>query len=266
MIYYNKDMFEKDGVPLPKPGWTYDDFLSAAKALTHDGKYGFAVSVPDVFFSFAKSAGAQYLNDKGELDLTNDGIKAAFQAYADLIAKDKVAPLFAPSGTTSGSLATGRFTAGDAAMMVTGPWSLINLKSKVDFTIGIAPLPAGTAGSISLSAGSGFGIATTSKNKDAAWKAIQVLTGPDAEQYLAENGRAFAARKANQKDWYNVAADGVVGAQEAIPAALAEAQPYKTTPEWNTVSTLFEQYAPLAFNGSQTGAQVLDTIQQLSSQ
>ena len=41
-----------------------------------------------------------YLNDKGELDLTNDAMKAAFQSYADLVAKDKVAPLFAPSGNT----------------------------------------------------------------------------------------------------------------------------------------------------------------------
>ncbi len=61
-------------------------------------------------------------------------------------------------------------------------------------------------------------------------------------------------------------AGGVFGAHEAISAALENAEPYKTTPEWNAVSSLFEQYAPLAFSGSQTAGQVLDTIQQLSSQ
>jgi ABC-type glycerol-3-phosphate transport system substrate-binding protein len=33
------------------------------------------------------------------------------------------------------------------------------------------------------------------ENRDAAWKAIQVMTGPDAEKYLAGAGRTFAARK-----------------------------------------------------------------------
>jgi ABC-type glycerol-3-phosphate transport system substrate-binding protein len=82
----------------------------------------------------------------------------------------------------------------------------------------MAPVLVREAGSITLSAG--FGISTTSAHKDEAWKAIQVMTGPEAEQYLAEAGRAFAARKEFQKYWYDVAAAGVVGAREALPAAL----------------------------------------------
>jgi hypothetical protein len=92
------------------------------------------------------------------------------------------------------------------------------------------------------------------------------MTGPDAERYLAEAGRAFPARSAFQSYWYTVAADGVVGAQEAIPAALKTAEPFTTTPNWSTVSALFLQYAPLAYVGSQTPAQVLDTIQNLATQ
>ena len=92
------------------------------------------------------------------------------------------------------------------------------------------------------------------------------MTGPEAEQYLAEAGRAFAARKDFQKFWYDVAAVGVVGAREALPAALKTAEPYVTTPNWATVAALFEQYAPLAFGGSEQPGKVLDTIQNLASQ
>jgi ABC-type glycerol-3-phosphate transport system substrate-binding protein len=151
-------------------------------------------------------------------------------------------------------------------MIVDGPWQLINLKNSVKFTIGLAPVPAGAAGSITVTAGSGFGISQTSQHKDEAWKAIQILTGPEAEQYLASQGRAFAARTEDQQYWYAAAATGVDNAQPGLTAALKGTVPYVTTPTWNTVNNLFEQYMPLALGGQQTGAQVLATINQLANQ
>jgi ABC-type glycerol-3-phosphate transport system substrate-binding protein len=266
VLYYNQDMFTKAGVPLPKPGWTEAEFNSAAKALTKDGNYGFAVSMPDAFIAFALSKGAKYLDADGQVDLTNPGMKQAFADYVKLVTTDKVAAVYAASGTQSSTIANGRFTSGAAAMYVDGPWQLINIKKKAAFTLGVAPIPVRSAGSITVSAGSGFGIATTSKHKDEAWKAVQVMTGPDAEKYLAEAGRAFPARKDFQKYWYDTAAQGVVGAHDAIDTALKTARPYITTPNWSTVASLFEQYAPLAFAGSEAPDKVLDTVQQLATQ
>jgi hypothetical protein len=57
VIYYNRDMFERAGVPLPQPGWTEADFMRDARALTKDGAFGFAVSEPDAFMVFARSKG-----------------------------------------------------------------------------------------------------------------------------------------------------------------------------------------------------------------
>lgn len=266
ILYYNHDMFAQAGLPFPKVGWTEADYNKAAVALTKNGHYGAVVSVPDAFMVFARSKGAHYLDDRGQLSLDNDGLKAAFTDYVDLVKTSKVAPLFPASGTLSSTVANGRFTAGDVAMYVDGPWQLINVKKKAGFKVGVAPVPARAAGSLSVSAGSGFGIASTSKHKDEAWKAIQVMTGPDAEKYLAENGRAFPARIEFQKYWLQTAADGVVGAGEGIDAALKTAEPYITTANWATVASLFEQYAPLAFAGSDTPAHVLETIQQLATQ
>jgi multiple sugar transport system substrate-binding protein len=266
VLYYNRDMFEKAGLPLPQPDWTEADFLRDAKALTKDGAFGFAVSEPDALMVFARSKGAQYLDAKGQLDLNNAGMKNAFAQYVALVSKDKVAPLLPASGVQSSSVANGRFTSGNVAMYVDGPWQVLNIRKKANFTVGMAPVPVREAGSISLSAGSGFGISTTSAHKDEAWKAIQVMTGPEAEQYLAEAGRAFAARKDFQKYWYDVAAAGVIGAHEALPAALKTAEPYVTTPNWAVVASLFEQYAPLAFGGTEEPGKVLDTIQSLANQ
>lgn len=265
VVYYNRDLFEKYGVPLPKIGWTQADFLAAAKALTRDGNYGIALTSGD-WLPFALSDGASYLTEDGALNFTDAALQQAFQAYVDLAAKEGVAPPIAASGQSTATLAEGRFMSGSVGMYLSGPWSIITLRNSTKFSAGLAPLPAGKAGSITLSAGSGFGIAKTSQHKDEAWKAIQVLTGPEAEQYLASQGRALPARTAQQGYWFDVAAEGVAGAREAIAAALATAKPYRTTANWNTVSELLEQYAPLAFSGSQSGAQVLETVQSLADE
>lgn len=39
VLYYNKDMFDAAGVPLPTPGWSVEEFMAAAEALTMDGEY-----------------------------------------------------------------------------------------------------------------------------------------------------------------------------------------------------------------------------------
>jgi multiple sugar transport system substrate-binding protein len=266
LIYYNADAFKEAGLAPPKAGWTVADFVKDAKALTQGTKFGYSLGGVDQVVAWAASAGATYLND-GKLDLTNQKFADAFQSYVDLVAKEKVAPLIPSSGSMQlGDVSRGRFASGDVAMVIDGPWQVINLKNSAKFRIGLAPLPAGAAGSITVSAGSGFGIATSSEHPEEAWKAIQVLTGPEAQQYLASQGRAFASRTAFQKYWYEAAASGIENAQEGLDAALKDAKPYVTTANWNTVNNLFEQYQPLAMNGSQTAAQVLETITKLSAQ
>jgi ABC-type glycerol-3-phosphate transport system substrate-binding protein len=266
ITYYNADMFKKAGIAAPAPGWTVADMEKDAKALTSGSTYGFGVGGVDQVASWAESAGAPYLTSSGDLDLTNAKLVAAYQDYVDLVAKDKVAPLQAASGGAQiGDMSRGGFAAGNIAMMIDGPWQLINLKNSVKFTMGIAPVPAGAAGAIGVTAGSGFGIAATSPHQDEAWKAIQILTGPDAEQYLASQGRAFAARIADQQYWY-ANADGVDNVKPAMAAALKTAVPEVTTANWNTVNNLFEQYEPLALAGKQTAADTLATISKLANQ
>ena len=51
VMFYNHDLFVKEGVKLPKPGWTEADFMAAARALTKNGNYGFAISEPDAFMA-----------------------------------------------------------------------------------------------------------------------------------------------------------------------------------------------------------------------
>lgn len=264
VIYYNQDAFEAAGIPLPKPGWTLAEFTDAAKKLTKDGKYGFGVT-PVNYSVMASAWGDKYVNAAGELDLVNPDAVAAADRLIGFAAKDKIAPLV-PSGNDAGTVIQGRFNSGNIAMYVDGPWSIIGMKGEVKFKVGLATLPRDKGELAAVTAGSGFGIATTSKNKDAAWKAIQVLTSPEALSYLAEQGRALPARTAAQSSWYNVAAKDITNGGEALDYSLAHSIPYAITSNWAMVENLFNQYFPPAFAGSADAKQTMETIQSLAQQ
>jgi multiple sugar transport system substrate-binding protein len=259
VIYYNKDMFTKAGVPLPQPGWTTDDFLAAAKKLTSGDKYGFAAfPVIDWTLPFATSGfGVNPVSQDGKLDLTNPRFVAAMRWYADLVQKQKVAPSI--PATNDATWPINQFLSGNTAMTVDGPWDLINAKAQAKFQLGIVPVPAGPNGSRTVTAGSGFGISRNCKYPEQTMKAISVITGPDAQQYLGEQGRAFPARTAQQQYWYK---NAVPGAQEALEKANQGSEPYRTTAKWNQVSQLFMQYGIQAINGQEPVETWLKNVQQ----
>jgi ABC-type glycerol-3-phosphate transport system substrate-binding protein len=255
VMFYNKDLFQKYHVPLPSANWTYADFLQDAQQLTHGNDYGFvATSYPDAWLPFALANGAKYLASDGKLDLTNPQLADAFQNYAKLVYQYHVAPTISvPQATQTPSL----WQAGHIAMVVDGPWDLINDKQTVNFKFGIVPLPRQKS-AVTLTAGSGFGISATTQHPDDAWKAVSVLTGADAEQYLATQGRAFSARKAQQQYWYK---NAVLGSQATLQQAISESTPYVTTSNWNQASTLIAQYGVNVLSGQQTAAQALQQVQ-----
>lgn len=261
LIFYNKDLFDKYHVAYPTANWTYNDFLSDAQKMTSGNNYGFiATSYPDGWLPFTASAGARYITPAGKLDLNNSQLSNAFQNYAKLVYQYHVSPMVTvPQATGTGAI----WSAGNIGMMIDGPWDLINYKNTVKFKFGIARIPAQSDGSVSLVAGSGFGISANSQHAADAFKAISVLTGPTAEQYLATQGRAFSARTAQQQYWYK---NAVPGTRSVLSATLQDSVPETSTANWNEAATLLTQYGLTVMNGQQTAQKVFNNIQsQLNS-
>jgi multiple sugar transport system substrate-binding protein len=259
VMFYNADRFREAGVPVPATDWTVDDFLAAAQTLTSGGKHGFAVypTIDSVIPWSLSLEGAEPVNAEGELELTQPGFVAAVQWYTDLVTQRKVAPQVVASSDPTPALSS--FIAGDAAMVIDGPWQLVNVVDQAAFEVGVATIPAGTSGSHSQVAGSGFGISQTCEEPEAALRAISVLTGPEALQYLAEQGRAFPARTAQQEAWYS---PELAGAKEGLQAAIANGVPAPATENYTQVSQLFQQYGVEAVNGQQAVPEFLSTVQQ----
>ena len=261
VVFYNKAMFQKYHVPLPTNNWTYAQFLQDAQQMTRGNDYGYMDSPSiDAFLPFALSSGAQYLTSNGQLDFKgNSQLAAALQEFAKPVYQYRVSPAVSVPQAAN---ATFLWQAGNIGMVIDGPWDLINTKANAKFDFGIAPIPSQPQGETTVVAGSGFGISTTTQYPDDAWKAISVLTGPEAEQYLASTGRAFAARTAQQQYWYK---NAVPGAQTTLDYALAHSVPETTTSNWNEVSTLFTQYGVQVFAGRLSPDSALSNIQNQAS-
>jgi multiple sugar transport system substrate-binding protein len=89
VLYYNKDAFDKAGVPYPTPDWEWSDLVDAARKLTvksgnNTVQYGFggfyawhATYVPAI-----KAFGGTFFKD-GRVHLRTEAASKAFRAYLD---------------------------------------------------------------------------------------------------------------------------------------------------------------------------------------
>jgi multiple sugar transport system substrate-binding protein len=144
-VLYNKELFKQAGLPAPKAGWTWDDYVATAKKLTDASKGTFGAGWPATgdedtvwrIWPMIWSAGGDVLSQDGK-SVGYDGasgLKAL--TTAQQLAKDKSVYL----DKTSGSEQLYRvFNNNRMAMVPAGPWELPDvITAKVDY--GVVPMP-----------------------------------------------------------------------------------------------------------------------------
>jgi ABC-type glycerol-3-phosphate transport system substrate-binding protein len=234
LLYYNKTLFQKAGVPLPKENWTWNDFLTTAKAMTRevDGNQVHGFAAPNLFNRLVVwiwSNGGDYANaDVTESLLTKAETVEAIQWYADLIHKYKVAPRISEPANLNWDRE--QFYGGRVAMYTDGPWNFVNVRSKLKDDWDITLLPRGKAGSIAWVAGSGFGISSNCKEKQEAYRVIKFLTSTESLSKLAKAGRGYPARVSAVPAFYRK--DVPPAHQELIQKQAETARPFKVNANW----------------------------------
>ncbi|WP_195574711.1 ABC transporter substrate-binding protein [Paenibacillus sp. 1001270B_150601_E10] len=181
VVYYNKDLFDKAGVPYPKSGWTWDDLQATAKKLNNPDESisGFAFSgTPDPydFEMFLWGNGTAYVGDNGSLqgNLNSDKSIEVLAMFQNML-KDGYAITTEGSGSTE-------MKSGKVAMFTNGAWSIGGLK-EAGINFGIVELPAFKNGSaVSIVSSSGISMSKNSKNKEAAWEFIKFWTSEEANK------------------------------------------------------------------------------------
>jgi multiple sugar transport system substrate-binding protein len=142
-IFYRKDVLEKAGVEPPK---TWAELRTAAKKLTSGKQYGFAFNATADYEGAWQFLPAMWSNGGDETDLKSPQVAGALQLWKDLV----------DDGSASKSVVNWKqsdvndqFIAGNAAMMLNGPWQEPALdKAKVDYAV--VPFPVDQAGQTSV--------------------------------------------------------------------------------------------------------------------
>ena len=77
LLFYNKDLFDQAGIDYPTKDWTWDDAMTAAKAIRALGEDTWGLYSPIQFYEFYKKAAqngdCQFFND----DMTELTINSA---------------------------------------------------------------------------------------------------------------------------------------------------------------------------------------------
>ena len=197
-VFYNKDMFDKAGVPYPTDDWTWQDMLEKAQKLTQRDSSGRATQYG--FYGWAwtnfiyRNGGALVDNVEKPVKTLIDSPDSieGLQFYVDLINKYKVMPT--PVALTNMGMGVDiMFSSGKLAMFLSGVWETPAMRQR-DFKWDVAMFPKNSKGIRKFgTGGSGYCILKSSKNKDAAWEVIKALTGPEGQAELARRGLAQPA-------------------------------------------------------------------------
>jgi multiple sugar transport system substrate-binding protein len=214
-IYYNKDVFDKYGVPYPKDDWTYDDFLKTAQALTKEEngqKVLWGVSWPRDWARAQENLtlawGAEVSSPDGK---TVDGFlnsaktTQAMQFLYDMYFTHKVAPTMKERETILKDIDTVK--TGKVAMVMYGTWGIQGWKA-AGLNMATAPVPIGPSGKrVNTACAANFAMNAKGKNKAEAWKFLKYLAiegQKEYAQYALPSVKSYVKDLGMDKDpWYH---------------------------------------------------------------
>jgi multiple sugar transport system substrate-binding protein len=195
-IYYNKALFEKNGLKTPdqleKEGkWTWDAYLDAARRITTGSGANkiwgasWTTNTMDIHLGYIWPMGGD-LWDKDVQNTLIDKKESleAIQFMGDLTGKYAVSP--DAEETKILPRATGGALAIQRAGMEVLTNDVIALFANESFEKGVAPMPKGRAGRIIRGAVVGIGITKGSKNQDAAWDYSLFTSGATGEKIMMD--------------------------------------------------------------------------------
>ncbi len=190
VTYYNTAIFEEEGIEPPAADWSWEDFLETSTQLARvsgsaDDRYAYSFWGSGMFGMaawFFNNDTSPLTADWSASNLLDPKVAETVQFLADLILKHKVAPN--PEGWDEGA----QFLAGNLVMRTCGRWCISGLL-EADFDTYDLQYQPHRAGPLKTVAGTdGWGIASSSKNPQAAWDVVKLLSGPEASLDMVQLG------------------------------------------------------------------------------
>lgn len=204
VVYYNKDLFDKEGIEYPNRNWTWEEFKNAAIKLTKDtdgdgiiDQFGFVFeSWVGYWISWIRQNDSDIYDEKtgkyviGKEPYLSRNVET-FQFLYDLMYKYHCAPTLQETRDMEG---TQLLETGKVAMCTYGRWRTLELKNVTAFRWDVAELPYKRKRATTLFTVC-YSISKDSKNKLDAWKLVKFLVGEKGQIETAESCLAVPSLK-----------------------------------------------------------------------
>jgi multiple sugar transport system substrate-binding protein len=195
-LFYNKDILSKAGITPPK---TWDELRAAAKKLTVGKQYGIAFSAPANYEGTWQFLPFMWSNGGDEKNIATPQTAQALQLWVDLV-KDGSASKSVVNWTQAD--VNDQFKAGNAAMMINGPWQFPVLNAAKNLHYAVVPTPAPQAGATVVSplGGETWTVPQTADKarQQAAAKIVQCLNSDQNQLMLGKERQTVPTKLALQ--------------------------------------------------------------------
>lgn len=193
VIFYNKDLFDKNSVPYPTKDWTFTDFLEIAQKLTKNGVYGISFEEDPIYYlPYLMSEGGGILSDDLSKEIIQEkASQNGLKFYSDLRKKYHVAPK--KEEIASATIAQ-MFLQEKIAMQLSGRWLVPKYRAEAKFDWDIVNFPKGSVGSIVPMDASGWAISKNSKHKAEARLLTDYLSSRKSIEKFTKSGLIVPAR------------------------------------------------------------------------
>ncbi|MBW3561104.1 MAG: sugar ABC transporter substrate-binding protein [Actinobacteria bacterium] len=197
VVYYHADLFEEKGLQPPREGWTWDDFVRTAEALTDGEHYGLGIDAELIKIApWVWQNGGTFVDDPvtpTRLTLQDGATREALDWYLDLSLVHEVVP---PDQEERSLDKLSRFLQGGLGMLLSSRVEVPTLRTIEDFDWDVGPLPAPTpdAEATTILHSDAYCISAGSDRKDDAWRLIEYAMGQRGQEILAESGRTVPSR------------------------------------------------------------------------
>jgi len=240
VMFYNKEIFDKENVPYPDETWDWDKLIEQGKKLTrdlnNDGKvdqYAY-----DLTFGYEETMRAiwgfngRILNKNMTRSEMNSGINIkVIKKLKDLIYRYKISP------TPQVRRAAPLFETGRIAIHPDGYWMIRYYQKRLTFKWGVGPVIKGLK-RVGFLSGTSYSIPKDSKNKEMAWKLVKYLTSHRIQKINALKGLAIPVRK---KTAYDKEVMKLPYMELFVGSVLySQAPPFN--PDWNEMISIYNRH------------------------
>jgi len=209
-LYYNADLLSADGIDagtLDTLSWdpdpANDTLRPILKRLTHGRQWGYnaANDIQAIYLNYIGSAGGIFADDD-RFAFDNPQAATAFDYVVGLINTDRVAP---PASDTNdnGDFSRNQFLSGRMALFQSGTYNLAQIADQAPFHWGVAMLPTGPAGRVSVTNGIVAAGNPATRHPEATQELLAWLGSTAGNEYVGRHGAAIPAVLGAQRVYFD---------------------------------------------------------------